>query len=156
MTDTDYMKEAFNQAFSGMRNNEGGPFGAVVVQEGEIIGRGCNKVTSTNDPSAHAEIVAIREACHNKNSYHLVGASIYTTCEPCPMCLAAIYWANIRTVYYCLNSEDAARIGFDDKYIYGELAKDQEERNISMKKVFVEYAEQLYQEWSAKKDKKVY
>ena len=115
------MEEAVKAAIQGMDNNESGPFGCVVVKDGKIIGRGNNKVTSTNDPTAHAEITAIREACQHLNSFQLEGCVIYTSCEPCPMCLGAIYWARPDKVYYGSNQKDAADIGFDDQFIYEEI-----------------------------------
>ena len=116
------MTEACHEARKGMLNNEGGPFGAIIVANGEIIGRGHNKVTSTNDPTAHAEVVAIRDACKKVKNFHLAeDVVLYTSCEPCPMCMAAIYWANIKTVYFASDRNDAERIGFDDKFIYDEL-----------------------------------
>ena len=114
----EYMSEAVKAALKGMSNNEGGPFGCVIVKDGEIIGRGNNKVTSTNDPTAHAEVTAIRDACKNLGSFQLDGCIVYTSCEPCPMCLGAIYWARPDKVYYGSNQEDAANIGFDDEFIH--------------------------------------
>ena len=109
MTDKEqFMKEAVNAALKGMNNNEGGPFGCVIVKDGKIVGKGNNKVTSTNDPTAHAEVTAIRDACKNLDSFQLDGCEIYTSCEPCPMCLGAIYWARPDKVYYGSNQVDAA------------------------------------------------
>jgi guanine deaminase len=156
MTNEDYMSYAFEEALNGIRNNKGGPFGAVVVSDGIIIGRGCNMVTSTNDPSAHAEIVAIREACKNQNSFHLSNAVIYATCEPCPMCLSAIYWANIEKVYYCLDRVDASNVGFDDKFIYEELARPITERSIKVEQMNLKGAADLFNEWSEMQDKILY
>ena len=114
-TNEEFMSEAVQAALKGMGNNEGGPFGCIVVKDGEIIGRGNNKVTSTNDPTAHAEITAIRDACRHLNDFQLEDCIIYTSCEPCPMCLGAIYWARPKKVYYGSNQQDAADIGFDDE-----------------------------------------
>src|SRR6187397_2158323 len=113
-----FMREAIRLSFETMRSNTGGPFGAVVVKDGNIIARGFNRVLETNDPTAHAEVVAIREACKVLNDFQLSGCSIYTSCEPCPMCLAAIYWARPAHVYFACTRADAAEIGFDDAHIY--------------------------------------
>src|SRR5690349_21360500 len=110
--DKEFMRRAIKLAQNGIDSNDGGPFGAVVVKDGAIIGEGCNRVTSTNDPTAHAEIVAIRAACQNLNSFQLDGCTIYTSCEPCPMCLGAIYWARPALMYFACDREDAARAGF--------------------------------------------
>lgn len=117
-----YMMEAIALSQKCLKDGKGGPFGAVVVKDGEIIGRGSNHVTINNDPTAHAEVMAIREACHNLNSFQLTGCEIYTSCEPCPMCLGAIYWARPDRVYYAANQTDAADAGFDDSFIYKEIA----------------------------------
>src|SRR5476649_2015775 len=109
-----FMREAIRLALSKMRGNHGGPFGAVVVREGVIVGRGWNRVTSTNDPTAHAEVVAIRDACSRLKSFSLAGCEIYTSCEPCPLCLAAIYWSRLGGIYYAATCGDAAAAGFDD------------------------------------------
>ena len=113
-----FMREAIRLSFETMRNNTGGPFGAVVVKDGKIIARGFNRVISTNDPTAHAEIVAIREACKTLKDFQLTGCEIYTSCEPCPMCMSAIYWARPDKVYYANSKVDAANIGFDDDFIW--------------------------------------
>src|SRR4051794_6746976 len=115
-----FMREAIRISLEMMRANQGGPFGAVVVCDGKIIGRGCNQVPSTNDPTAHAEIVAIREACQKLKTFRLNDCELYTSCEPCPMCLAAIYWARLKKVYYGNTRKDAASIGFDDEFLYDE------------------------------------
>ena len=116
------MMEAIALSQKCLKDGIGGPFGAVVVKDGEIVGRGSNHVTINNDPTAHAEVMAIREACHNLNSFQLTGCEIYTSCEPCPMCLGAIYWARPDRVYYAANQTDAADAGFDDSFIYKEIA----------------------------------
>src|SRR3954465_1934470 len=113
-----YMARAIELARRGVEKNSGGPFGCVVVKGGEIVGEGNNRVTSTNDPTAHAEVVAIREACKSLNTFQLDGCSIYTSCEPCPMCLGAIYWARPAKVFFACTREDAAAVGFDDQLIY--------------------------------------
>jgi len=151
-----YMQEAVNAALSGMRNNEGGPFGCVIIKDGKIIGRGNNKVTSTNDPTAHAEITAIRDACKNLGSFQLEGCEIYTSCEPCPMCLGAIYWARPNKVYYGSNQVDAANIGFDDEFIYKEIPLPYNERSIPFEQLAPEIAIKPFEEWEKKEDKTEY
>lgn len=150
------MLEAIRLSFETMRNNTGGPFGAVVVKDGEIIARGFNRVISTNDPTAHAEVVAIREACKNLNDFQLTGCEIYTSCEPCPMCMAAIYWARPDKVYYANSKTDAASIGFDDDFIYEELALPYSDRKIPMLRIMPEEALTAFQEWNSKSDKVEY
>lgn len=144
---------AFNEAFLSVRNNVGGPFGAVVVMDGKVIGKGGNQVSSQNDPTAHAEIVAIRDACRNIENFDLAGAVLYATCEPCPMCLSAIYWANIQSVYYCSTRHDAAAIGFKDNHIYEELNKDNAQRSINFVQTDHPMAVELFREWGEKQDK---
>jgi guanine deaminase len=148
-----FLNEAFKEAFYSVRNNIGGPFGAVVVLDGKIIGKGGNRVSSSNDPTAHAEIVAIRDACRNIENFDLTGAEIYATCEPCPMCLSAIYWANIHSVHYCLTRLEAASIGFKDNHIYEELSLLPAQRSIDFKQVRHPLAVELFQEWTDKQDK---
>ncbi|MHC4973317.1 MAG: nucleoside deaminase [Planctomycetota bacterium] len=116
------MEEAARLARQGVEQGEGGPFGAVVVRDGRILGAACNRVLATNDPTAHAEILAIREACRQSGTFHLDGCEIYTTCEPCPMCLAAIHWARLDRVYYAQTRDDAAAIGFADRRLYAAIA----------------------------------
>jgi len=130
--DDKFMSEDIRLSEEKMMAGHGGPFGAVIVQDGKIIAQGYNQVTSTNDPTAHAEIVAIRQACEKLQNFRLDNCKIYASCEPCPMCLAAIYWAGIKTVYYAATREDAARIGFADDHIYQEFAKPMEERQMTM------------------------
>ncbi|WP_273275036.1 nucleoside deaminase [Maribacter polysiphoniae] len=151
-----FMQEAVNAALKGMQNNEGGPFGCVVVKDGKIIGRGNNRVTSTNDPTAHAEVMAIRDACKNLDSFQLEGCEIYTSCEPCPMCLGAIYWARPDKVYYGSNQADAANIGFDDAFIYKEIPLPHIERSIPFEQLVPEIAITPFQEWEKKEDKTEY
>ncbi len=137
-----------------MDNNEGGPFGAVIVnQAGEIIGEGNNQVTSTNDPTAHAEIVAIRNACAAINNFQLTGCTIYTSCEPCPMCLAAIYWARPDRIVYACSRKDAANIGFDDDYIYKEIPLSIEQRAIPTNQLCRDEALSVFKHWQQKVDK---
>ena len=135
----------------------GGPFGAVVVnKEGIIIGEGHNEVTTNNDPTAHAEIVAIRRACNNTNNFQLDDCVIYTSCEPCPMCLSACYWARISKIYYANTREDAANIGFDDKYIYDEFSKSLEERSIPIIKINDTDAIKTFNNWQNNINKILY
>lgn len=151
-----FMLEAVNAALKGMQNNEGGPFGCVVVKDGKIVGRGNNKVTSNNDPTAHAEVMAIRDACKNLNSFQLEGCEIYTSCEPCPMCFGAIYWARPDKVYYGCSQKDAADIDFDDEFIYKEIELPYEKRSIPFEQVARDIALEPFQKWSIKVDKTVY
>src|SRR4029077_16687982 len=127
-----FMSEAITLSQNGVRNNEGGPFGCIIVKDDKIVGRGNNKVTSTNDPTAHAEVVAIRDACKNLNTFQLEGCEVYTSCEPCPMCLGAIYWARPERVYFGATAGDAAAAGFDDSFIYDELKLTHAERRIPL------------------------
>lgn len=147
------MRHAVRLAQAGVDGNSGGPFGAVVVKDGRVIGEGWNRVTSTNDPTAHAEVVAIRGACETLKTFQLEGCEIYTTCEPCPMCLGAIYWARPAAVYIGCNREDAAAIGFDDQMIYEELDKPLDSRRIKMKTLLREEALEVFRSWEAKEDK---
>jgi guanine deaminase len=151
-----YMDEAFKEALHSVRNNVGGQFGAVVVMDGKIIGKGGNRVSSQNDPTAHAEIVAIRDACRNIKNFDLTGAELFATCEPCPMCLSAIYWANIKSVYYCSSRHDAASIGFKDNHIYEELNLPGEQRKINFQHLDHPMAEDIFREWIEKTDKTPY
>jgi guanine deaminase len=148
-----FMLEAIRLSEVGMNENNGGPFGAVIVKDGKIIARGNNSVTSSNDPTAHAEVVAIREACHVLNTFDLSGSEIFCSCEPCPMCLGAIYWAHIGKVYYANTSEDAASIGFDDSLLYDEVSKPVDERKIMMKQMGRKEAVTVFQKWDKKADK---
>ena len=148
-----YLNEAFNEAYRAVRNNLGGPFGAVIVKDDQVIGKGGNRVSSQNDPTAHAEIMAIRDACKNTSSFDLAGATLYSTCEPCPMCLSAIYWANIHTVYFVATRYQAADIGFKDNHIYEELNLPLSERRITFSQVDHPRAAELFREWSEKNDK---
>ncbi len=148
-----FMKRAIELARAGMDGGRGGPFGCVVVKNGEIVGEGSNCVTSTNDPTAHAEVVAIRNACKTLNAFQLDGCEIYTSCEPCPMCLGAIYWARPEQVFYACTREDAAAAGFDDDFIYDELAKPNEDRQRAMISMLRDEGVALFHDWSAKTDK---
>lgn len=156
MTENIFMAEAVKLARKGMNANEGGPFGAVIVKNGEIIARGNNKVASSNDPTAHAEIVAIREACKKLNSFQLEGCEIYTSCEPCPMCMGAIYWARPKIVYYACDKQDAAEVNFDDQFIYDEIDTEANLRKIPFIQLDKKEAKKVFMEWEAKEDKTVY
>jgi tRNA(Arg) A34 adenosine deaminase TadA len=147
------MNKAIQLSLENMRNGTGGPFGAVIVKDGKIIGTGGNKVTSTNDPTAHAEIVAIREACGTINNFNLSNSEIYTSCEPCPMCLSAIYWARINKIYYANTRHDAANINFDDDFLYQEIPKDIKDRQVPMIQCCHNDAIEVFKEWQRKQDK---
>ena len=147
------MNEAITLSQNGVRNNEGGPFGCVIVKDDVIIGRGNNKVTSSNDPTAHAEVVAIRDACKNLGTFQLEGCEVFTSCEPCPMCLGAIYWARPKAVYFANTREDAASIGFDDSMIYEELGIDLDKRKIPIINIGREDALKVFEEWQKKDDR---
>jgi len=151
-----FMREAIKEADIGMRSGQGGPFGCVIVRKGEVIARGHNQVTSTNDPTAHAEVTAIREACRTLGSFQLQDCTLFTSCEPCPMCLAAIYWARIPHVFYGNSRADAAAIGFDDDFIYQQIAVAPEKRAIVMKPLLATEAQTSFQEWKSKADKIAY
>ena len=148
-----FMRVAIRLSIHMMRRNKGGPFGAVVVKGGKIVGRGCNQVTSNNDPTAHAEIVAIRDACRRLRNFDLSSCDLYTSCEPCPMCLSAIYWARIRSVFYGNTRKDAARIAFDDDFIYREVALPIRKRQLVMKPLLRDEALAAFLEWEQKADK---
>lgn len=150
------MQEAIALSRSGIMNNEGGPFGCVIVKDDKIIGKGNNRVLSDNDPTAHAEIVAIRDACKNLNSFHLQDCEIYASCEPCPMCLGAIYWARLKLIYYANNRQDAAGIGFDDSMIYDEIGMERSNRKIPIIALQKEDALKIFEEWKEKNDKTLY
>ena len=150
------MREAIALSLNGMKNGEGGPFGCVIVKNGVVIGRGNNRVTSTNDPTAHAEVVAIRDACRHLNSFQLTGCTIYTSCEPCPICLGAIYWARPDRIVYACTREDAAAIDFDDDFLYKELVAPMLERQIPIVPLLREEGLVVFKEWKNKGDKKAY
>ena len=150
------MRRAIALAQNGIDEGAGGPFGAVVVRNGEIVGEGCNRVTSTNDPTAHAEIVAIRNACEKLGSFQLDDCVIYTSCEPCPMCLGAIYWARPARVFYAATREDAAKIGFDDQFIYEEIEKTFEHRQMRLVNLMRDEGLTVFENWANKTDKTEY
>lgn len=147
------MSRAIALSLENVRSNNGGPFGAVVVKDGEIVGEGANQVLATNDPSAHAEVVAIREACRKLSTFQLTGCEIYSSCEPCPMCMGLIYWSRPERVYYANTAADAARIGFDDDFIYHELARDPQNRSLKMEQIMRDEALIAFREWDKKPDK---
>jgi len=153
MQPEDFMREAIRLASAGVQGGRGGPFGCVVVRRGEVVGRGANCVTSTNDPTAHAEVVAIREACTRLGTFQLSDCELYASCEPCPMCLAAIYWARIPTVYYGNDRRDAAAHGFDDDFIYRQIPLAPGQRAIAMKPLLQDEARESLDLWTAKADK---
>ena len=147
------MREAIRLSLAKMRGGFGGPFGAVVVRKGKIVGRGWNQVTSTNDPTAHAEVTAIRDACKKLKTFQLDDCELYTSCEPCPMCLAAIYWARFKKVHYANTRKDAAKIEFDDDLIYREIPKPISKQKIPMKQLLRAEALKVFVEWKNKTDK---
>lgn len=151
-----FMQDAINIGLEGMRNNFGGPFGCVIVKDDAIIGRGCNSVIATNDPTAHAEIVAIRDACSKLESFQLDECEVYTTCEPCPMCMGALYWARPKQIYYANSKADAAAIGFDDSFIYEEIALPIEQRKIRIQCLHSKDALNMFDEWRKMGNKILY
>ena len=153
MSENPFMAQAIALAIENVHSGRGGPFAAVVVQDGRVVGCGTNLVTSTNDPTAHAEIVAIREACRALGAFQLTGCEIFSTCEPCPMCMGAIYWARPARLYFAATRTDAARIGFDDAYIYEQLRLPPDERAIEMIQIMRDAALPAFAEWQRKEDK---
>ena len=151
-----HMKQAIELALSNVNKNNGGPFGAVVVKDGKIIGKGANLVTSSNDPTAHAEIVAIREAAKNIGSFELQDCEIYTSCEPCPMCLGAIYWARIGKLYYAATKDDAAKADFDDSFIYKEFSLPKDQRSIPSMQLMRDDAVKVFEAWNENDEKTTY
>jgi len=147
------MREAIRLSVQMMRRGKGGPFGAIVVKDSRIVGRGCNRVTSLNDPTAHAEIVAIREACRRLRTFRLDDCELYTSCEPCPMCLSAIYWARLRRVFYGNTRRDAAKIAFDDDLIYQEIGLPIRRRRVPMRQLLRAEALVAFREWERKADR---
>ncbi|HEX4666916.1 MAG TPA: nucleoside deaminase [Chthoniobacterales bacterium] len=148
-----WMHEAISLGRKGMTDDGGGPFGAVVVCHDKIVGRGHNQVTTLLDPTAHAEVLAIREACRSLGRFELRGCELYTSCEPCPMCLAAIYWARLDRVFYACTRHDAAEIGFDDDFIYEQLPLEIAARSLPMEQIERKHSLALFREWVAKPDK---
>ena len=155
MKKEDFMRKAIELSIENVKNG-GGPFGAVIVKDGEIVATGVNRVTANHDPTAHAEVSAIRAACQKLGTFDLSGCEIYTSCEPCPMCLGAIYWAHLDKIYYGNNKTDAARIGFDDSFIYDELALERKNRNKTMEELLPDEAIAAFRAWEEKADKVEY
>mgnify|MGYP003309290668 CR=1 FL=1 len=148
----DFMRMAIDLALENVANG-GGPFGAVIVRDGEVVATGVNRVTANNDPTAHAEVSAIRSACEKLGTFQLDGCEIYSSCEPCPMCLGAIYWAHISRLYYGCNQKDADAVGFGDNFIYRELALDASERQLKTQELLPEEAIKVFEAWSSKTDR---
>ena len=148
-----FLREAIRLSIEKMEANEGGPFGAVIVRDQQIVGRGWNRVTSTNDPTAHAEVVAIRDACSQLKTFSLAGCEIYSSCEPCPLCLAAIYWSRLDRIYSAATCDDAAVAGFDDRNFYRELGKAAGDRSIPMEQALRDEACVALKAWVMKEDR---
>lgn len=151
--DKRFMRRAIELALQGVNENDGGPFGCVIVRNGEVIGEGRNLVTSANDPTAHAEVVAIRAACAQLGSFQLDDCTIYTSCEPCPMCLGAIYWSRAKKIFIGCTREQAAEFGFDDAFIYDEIALDPAKRSIPAIKILNDEALRSFEAWNASPNK---
>jgi tRNA(Arg) A34 adenosine deaminase TadA len=151
-----FMARAIELSVENVRSGRGGPFGAVIVQDGSIVAEGANQVTATNDPTAHAEVIAIREACRKLGIFELKHCELYTSCEPCPMCLGAIYWARLSRLYFASVAADASRAGFDDSFIYHEFARPHSERGIPMVQMMREEALAGFRAWQEKSDKTLY
>jgi len=154
--DHEYLRQAMELSKQGILSNEGGPFGAIVVKNDVVIGRGFNRVTSTSDPTAHAEIVAIRDACQHLNSFQLEDCTIYSSCEPCPMCLGAIYWARPSRLVFACTREDAASIGFDDDFIYNEINVNFQNRKITTENLLRDEGYEIMKQWLQKSDRLEY
>ena len=150
-----FMREAIRLSDESVQAG-GGPFGAVVVLHGKVIGQGTNRVTLQNDPTAHAEILALRQACALQKAFHLPEAAVYSSCEPCPMCLAALYWAHVQAVYFANTREDACAIGFDDQFIYQEIARPVAARELRLQSLLREEALPVFDQWRTKPDKQEY
>lgn len=148
-----FMHEAIRLSVEKMREGRGGPFGAIVVKDGQIVSRGWNEVTTANDPTAHAEVVAIREACRKLGTFRLDGCELYASCEPCPMCLSAIYWARIDRLFFAATRQDAAAGGFDDEFLYREIPLPFDQRKLTTRQILREQALPAFAEWQAKPDK---
>ncbi len=143
----DFMREAIKLSINNVLSKNGGPFGCVIVKDGKIIATGVNQVTRTNDPTAHAEVVAIRNACKELGTFQLDGCEIYTSCEPCPMCLSAIYWSRASKIYYANDKFDAAKIDFDDQFLYEEIGKEHFDRKVPIKQLLREEALEAFELW---------
>lgn len=148
-----YLQQAIKLATDNVDNGKGGPYGAVIVKDNQVIAASANQVTSTIDPTAHAEVMAIRAACRHLNDYRLTGCVLYTSCEPCPMCLGAIYWARLNAVYYACNRHDAAAANFDDSFIYDEINISPQQRRIPMLHINLPNAQEPFVTWNQKADK---
>ena len=148
-----FLKQAIEMANENVLQKKGGPFGALVVRNDQIIGKGVNLVTTTNDPTAHAEIVAIRDACKNLNDFQLKGSIMYASCEPCPMCLSAIYWARIERIFFAAENTDAAKAGFDDSFIYKEIPLPLDKRSIPISKIPCDHAFRPFDTWIQEENK---
>ncbi len=155
MKDDDFLRQAIHLAETSVRSG-GGPFGAVIVKEGEIVGRGHNRVTLDNDPTAHAEVQAIREACQHLGSFSLEGCILYVSCEPCPMCLAACYWARLDEIIYAADAADAAMAGFDDVHVHNEMVQGKKDRQMSMRQALRDEAMLVFNLWQEMEDKVLY
>lgn len=156
MTPEQYMNRAIELSHQGMRTGKGGPFGAVLVKDGQVIAESCNEVLVCQDPTAHAEMIVIREACQKVGSFKLTDCELYASCEPCPMCLGAIYWAGIAKVYFAASREDAAKAGFNDSFIYEEIMKSGEDRTIPFEKIENSEARTAFDEWRGKSNRVEY
>ena len=154
-SDSYFLQKAIDLAISSVKQH-GGPFGAVIVKNGKIIGTGYNQVTETCDPSAHAEIMAIREACKNLNNHQLTNCTIYASCQPCPMCMSAIYWARLPKLVFAATASDAASAGFDDQFIYDELAKPVSQRSISIEHIDLDDANKSFEAWASNSSRQEY
>lgn len=154
--DERFLRMAIEASRAGMERGDGGPFGCVVVKDGKVVGTGNNQVTSTNDPTAHAEMVAIRDACTNLGDFQLKGCTVYTSCEPCPMCLGAIYWARPDRIVFAASRMDAAEVGFDDQLIYDEIPLPPDQRRFPMEQLLSEEAKKVFEAWKGLQDKVTY
>lgn len=154
--DVKWMRQTARLAQRGVATNQGGPFGAVIVRDGAVVGRGFNRVIGTNDPTAHAEVVAIRQACRKLRTFKLEGCEIYSSCEPCPMCLAAIHWSRLDRVWYASDRHDAARAGFDDAFLYDEFEKAPTDRKLAVTQAFRDEGLAVFRTWLAKPDRQPY
>lgn len=151
-----FLQQAIELASNNVSNHFGGPYGAVIVKNGEVIAASGNCVTINKDPTAHAEIMAIRQACNELDNFQLKGCILYSSCEPCPMCLGAIYWARLRQVYFACNRQDAAKAGFDDSFIYNEIQMQADKRHIPMRQINVDNAGKPFFDWNSQKNKVLY
>lgn len=152
----EFMQQAIALATENVRSGRGGPFGAVIVREGRVIATGVNEVTASNDPTAHAEVVAIRSACKALDDFKLEGCDVYTSCEPCPMCLAALYWSRCRAIYYGNSAAEAARVGFDDSFLYDEVKKPLDQRSIPIRRMLADEAWESFAVWESSPNKVEY